>query len=230
MAKRPLDRPGILSLVGERAKHVRVSLQLTGCYCSADYRRRLAALGSASLMMLLGLTLAVTVIRANVTPHTMAMVRGDDRLATAPMMEAIAPSDAQIAYVLARFVRNVKSLSVDPIVVRANWDDALDYVTARGHECSMPMPAMKVHSRKSDSAQSRSPSPKLNEQPKMLSRFAGKNGLSKPTRRTSCERFMGAVSIVFSSQNAPRLISKNPFGLYVDRFTWGRDSIGDASR
>jgi type IV secretion system protein TrbF len=47
-------------------------------------------------------------------------------------MEAAAPSDAEIAYVLVGFVTNVRSLSVDPVVVRANWIDALDHVTARG--------------------------------------------------------------------------------------------------
>ncbi len=44
------------------------------------------------------------------------------------------------------------------------------------------------------------------------------------------ERFMATISIVLSSASMPRLISKNPLGLYVDRFTWWRDSIGDASR
>jgi type IV secretion system protein TrbF len=44
-------------------------------------------------------------------------------------MEAAAPSDAEIAYVLAGFVTNVRSLSVDPVIVRANWIDALDHVT-----------------------------------------------------------------------------------------------------
>jgi len=38
----------------------------------------------------------------------------------------------QIAYFLARFVSNIRSLSVDPIVVRSNWLDALNYVTDRG--------------------------------------------------------------------------------------------------
>jgi hypothetical protein len=41
---------------------------------------------------------------------------------------------------------------------------------------------------------------------------------------------MGAVGIVFSSPNTIRMMTKNPLGLYVDRFTWWRDSIGDASR
>jgi type IV secretory pathway TrbF-like protein len=93
---------------------------------------RVAALGSASLVALLGLTFAVSVVRANVTPHTVATARADDPLAALPKMEATARSDAEIAYVLAGFIRNVRSLSVDPVIVRANWIDALDHVTARG--------------------------------------------------------------------------------------------------
>lgn len=42
------------------------------------------------------------------------------------------PSDAQIAYFVARFFKNVRSLSTDPVVVRANWTDALGYVTDCG--------------------------------------------------------------------------------------------------
>ena|SRR5215475_14204497 len=30
------------------------------------------------------------------------------------------------------FIKNVRSLSIDRVVVRANWIDALDYVTPRG--------------------------------------------------------------------------------------------------
>ena len=87
---------------------------------------RLAGAGSVSLAALLGLTLAVSVVRANVTPYNATSARRDEPLAILPRMEASAPSDAQIAYVLARFVKNVKSLSVDPVVVRASWIDALD--------------------------------------------------------------------------------------------------------
>jgi hypothetical protein len=42
------------------------------------------------------------------------------------------------------------------------------------------------------------------------------------------ERFTGALSILFSAPSTARLISKNPLGLYVDSFTWRRDSIGGA--
>ncbi len=42
------------------------------------------------------------------------------------------PADAQIAHHLARFVTLVRSLSIDPIVVRQNWLDAYDYTTDKG--------------------------------------------------------------------------------------------------
>ena len=53
-----------------------------------------------------------------------------DRVNAAPVNLAIephAPSDAQIAFFLARFIRNIRSLSTDPIVVRANWREALEF-------------------------------------------------------------------------------------------------------
>lgn len=42
------------------------------------------------------------------------------------------PTDAQIAYHLARFITDVRSLSIDPVVVRQNWLDAYGYTTDQG--------------------------------------------------------------------------------------------------
>jgi type IV secretion system protein VirB5 len=91
---------------------------------------RLAALGSTALSALLALTLAIAAGRASVTPYIVEVDRLHD--ARAINADPGVPSDAQIAYFLARFVNNVLSLSVDPIVVRANWLDAPNYVTDRG--------------------------------------------------------------------------------------------------
>src|SRR3546814_13336987 len=41
-------------------------------------------------------------------------------------------TDVQIGYHLARFVTIVRSLSIDPVVVRDNWLEAYDYTTDRG--------------------------------------------------------------------------------------------------
>ena len=49
--------------------------------------------------------------------------------AVGPAVETYKPSDAQIAFHLARFVDNVRSLSIDPVVVRQSWLTAYDFVT-----------------------------------------------------------------------------------------------------
>ena len=46
-------------------------------------------------------------------------------------MQDYEPTDAQIAFHLARFITNVRSLSIDPIVVRQNWLAAYDFATDR---------------------------------------------------------------------------------------------------
>ena len=193
-------------------------------------RWQLAALGSASLRALLALTLAASVVRANVTPYTVATAPHDEPLAVLPKMEATAPSAAQIAYVLARFVTNVRSLSLDPVVVRANWIDALDHVTARGARMlnayardespftkigrrTVTVVVTKVERAVEDAFE-------IRWEERILE-------TSVPVKR---ERFAGVISIVFSFPNTPALINRNPLGLYVDRFTLWRDSITDASR
>ena len=42
------------------------------------------------------------------------------------------PTDPQIAWHLARFIEEVRSIPADPVVLRQNWLDAYDYVTDKG--------------------------------------------------------------------------------------------------
>jgi type IV secretory pathway TrbF-like protein/predicted MFS family arabinose efflux permease len=190
---------------------------------------RLAAMGSVSLAALLALALAASVVRADVTPYAVAAARGDERPAILPKKEATAPSDAEIAYVLAGFIKNVRSLSVDPVVVRANWIDALDHVTARG-------------ARTLDAyARDESPFAKIGRRTvtvvvTKVVRAAGdafeirwEERISETDAAVKRERFMGAVSIVFKSPNVAGAISSNPLGVYVDSFTWQRDPIAGAT-
>jgi type IV secretory pathway TrbF-like protein/predicted MFS family arabinose efflux permease len=190
---------------------------------------RVAALGSASLVALLGLTFAVSVVRANVTPHTVATARPDEPLAVLRKIEAATPSDAEIAYVLAGFVTNVRSLSVDPVIVRANWIDALDHVTARGARMLNAYardenPFMKIGRRIVTVVVT-----KVVRAAEDAFEIHWEERVLETGAPVKTERFMATISIALSSPSMPRLISKNPLGIYVDRLTWWRDSIGDAS-
>jgi len=184
---------------------------------------RLAGLGSASLAALSAVILAVSVVRANIRHDIVATARGDARLAVLPKMEATAPSDAQIAYVLARFVKNMRSLSADPVVVRANWIDALDHVTERGRG------ALNAHAR------DESPFARIGRQTITVEaievRRASANAFDIRWKEQTfengavvkSEHLMGVLSIAFKSPNGAGAIGRNPFGVYVDSFTWRRD-------
>jgi type IV secretory pathway TrbF-like protein/predicted MFS family arabinose efflux permease len=184
---------------------------------------RLAGLGSASLTALLGLTFAISVVRANVLPPAVVTARRGEIFAVLPKIENT-PSDAQIAYALADFVRDIRSLSADPVVVRANWTDALDHVTVHGAQ------ALDVYAR------DETPFDKIGRRTvTVLVTKVVRTGqdtfevrweeqIVKNNMAIRRERFMAAISIALSSPNAHALITKNPLGLYVDRFTWSQDS------
>jgi type IV secretory pathway TrbF-like protein/predicted MFS family arabinose efflux permease len=182
---------------------------------------RLAGLGSASLTALLGLTFAISVVRANVLPPSVVAVRRDELFAVLPKIENTR-SDAQIAYTLTDFIKNVRSLSVDPVVVRANWTDALDHVTARGAQAldayvRNENPFDKIGRRTVTVLVTKIMRTAIDTFEVCWEETAVENSMA--VRR---ERFIAAISIVFSSANTSGLIIKNPLGLYVDKFTWSR--------
>jgi type IV secretory pathway TrbF-like protein/sugar phosphate permease len=191
---------------------------------------RVAALGSTGLCSLLGLALAISVGRASVTPYLVEVPRLDGAPAINPVMGTNAPSDAQIAFFLSRFVKNVRSLSVDPVVVRASWMDALNYVTDRGAQTL------------NDYARDADPFTKIGVRPITVEMIyvvrASTDSFEMRWKEQTYEkgviaktdRFTGVANLVFKSPNTIETISKNPLGLYVNAFNWSRDSRVGESR
>ena len=183
---------------------------------------RLAALGSTSVCALLGLACAVSAGRATVTPYVVEIARQGTHPID-PGTATSAPSDAQIAFFLARFVKNVRSLSVDPIVVRASWMDALNYVTARG--------ARSLN----DYARDASPFDKIGVRPITVEiiyivRASGNSFEIRWKEQTyenrgvlKTDRFTAVANVLFRPPNTTETISENPLGLYIDTFKWWRD-------
>jgi type IV secretion system protein TrbF len=92
---------------------------------------RLMAFGCLGLVGGLGLQLAVLSTTSRVTPYVVEVERDGAIRAVAPAVEHYDPSDAQIASELARFIENVRGISIDPVVVKQNWLKAYDYATDR---------------------------------------------------------------------------------------------------
>lgn len=184
-------------------------------------RWRFVALGSTSLSMLLGLAVVISAGRTEIVPHVLEVERLSGSRAANPASST--PSDAQIAYFLARFVKNVRSLSSDPIVVRANWMDALNYVTDRGaqalndyarnanpfmHIGSRPVTAEVLYVvRASDSS----------------FEVRWKEHTYETGAIAKSENFTGIAEVIFEPITTAEML-RNPLGLYVHAFTWSRDN------
>jgi type IV secretory pathway TrbF-like protein len=97
---------------------------------------RFMAFGCLTLALLMAGGLVWRSAQSIVTPYVIEVDNAGQVRAVGEAATPYKPSDAQIAYHLARFITLVRSLSIDPIVVRQNWLDAYDYTTDKGAACS----------------------------------------------------------------------------------------------
>jgi type IV secretory pathway TrbF-like protein len=70
--------------------------------------------------------------RGTVTPWVVQIDRLGQGQAVAPAVADYRPTDPQIAWHLARFIEEVRSIPADPVVLRQDWLDAYNYVTDKG--------------------------------------------------------------------------------------------------
>jgi len=93
---------------------------------------RLMAMGGLALTVGLSAALVWQSLQSRVTPYVVEVDRLGEARAVAPASAAFQPSDAQVAWFLSRFISNVRSRSLDPVLMRTNWLQAYDFVSRRG--------------------------------------------------------------------------------------------------
>lgn len=186
---------------------------------------RLMAFGCLALSLGLSGGVIWQAGRSTITPYVIEVDRLGDVRAVGPAAEAYEPSDAQIAYHLARFIENVRSISIDPIVVRQNWLRAYDYATTQGAntlneyaratepfsrvgKLTIAVEVASVVRSSSDSFDVR-----WREQ-------AFENGSLAGTTR-----YTAVLSIVMQRPRTEEALRKNPLGIYVHGLNWSKDLI-----
>ena len=93
---------------------------------------RLMAFGGLALSTGLAAGLLWQSLQSRVTPYVVAVDKLGEAVAVAPADSEYRPTDPQIAWQLGRFISNVRSISLDPVLMRDNWLSAYDFVTGRG--------------------------------------------------------------------------------------------------
>ena len=93
---------------------------------------RLMAFGSLILSAGLASALVWQSTRGTITPWVVQVDHLGQAQAIAPATAGYQPSDPQIAWYLANFIQDVRSIPDDPIVIRQDWLQAYDFTTTAG--------------------------------------------------------------------------------------------------
>lgn len=93
---------------------------------------RWAAFGSLALAAGLSGGLLWQSLQSRVVPYVVEVDRLGEARAVAPADATYHPTDPQIAWFLSHFISAVRSVSLDPVLMRANWLSAYDFTTKRG--------------------------------------------------------------------------------------------------
>src|SRR5690242_9884592 len=71
-------------------------------------------------------------LQSRVVPYVVEVDRLGEARAISPAEVAYHPTDPQVAWHLARFIEHIRSISLDPVLMRSDWLSAYDFVTDRG--------------------------------------------------------------------------------------------------
>lgn len=93
---------------------------------------RLMAFGCLGLTSALSGGLLWQSLQSRVVPYVVEVDKLGEARAIAPADKDYQPTDSQVAWFLSRFIEHVRSVSLDPVLMRRDWLSAYDFTTKRG--------------------------------------------------------------------------------------------------
>lgn len=184
---------------------------------------RLACFGALGLSTLLASGIIWQASRGTITPWVVQVDRFGEAQALAPADAAYRPSDPQIAFHLARFIENVRSIPADPVVLRQNWLRGYDFTTARG--------ALALN----DYARNNDPFAQVGKLQVAVDvssvirasddsfRIAWIERRYEDGSLAATERWSAIVTVAIQSPRTPDALRKNPLGVFVTALNWSKE-------
>ncbi|BBD97427.1 conjugal transfer protein TrbF [Sphingobium amiense] len=191
---------------------------------------RLMAFGTLALSSAMASGLVWQSLQSRVVPYVVEVDRLGEARAVSQAEADYQPTDPQIAYQLARFIENVRGVSLDPVLMRRNWLQAYDFASERG--------AIFL----GEYARARQPFARIGEQTASVQVTsvlrASHRSFQVKWTETEYERGSQAGSsrwtaILTTVTKVPRTaddLRRNPLGVYVDAIDWSREIEDDASQ
>lgn len=161
--------------------------------------------------------------RGTITPWIVEVDKLGQAQTVAPATADYRPSDPQIAFHLARFIEQVRSIPADPVIVRENWLRAYDFTTDRG--------AMALN----DYARTNDPFAKIGriqiatEISSVIRASPDSFRVAWVERRyqdgslAATERWSAILTITVQPPRDPERLKKNPLGVYVNAINWSKE-------
>jgi len=191
---------------------------------------RLMAFGGLFLTIGLSAALVWQSMQSRVVPYVVEVDRLGQAQAVAPATTDYRPTDPQIAWHLGRFIANVRSRSLDPVLMRENWLSAYDLATERaslflGEYARADNPFADV-GRHTVSVQVTSVvrASDTSFQVKWTEQEYERGSLANTSRWTAM------VTVKIQPPRSADVLRKNPLGLYVDAIDWSRELDSPADR
>ncbi|RIJ14124.1 conjugal transfer protein TrbF [Henriciella mobilis] len=184
---------------------------------------RLAALLAIAMSAMLAAGLVWRSTQSYVTPYVIELSSEGAVRAVGPADATYEPTDAQIAYHLAAFIKNTRSVSIDPIIVRQNWLQAYAYATDRAAS------TLNTYAQENDpfaEIGTRSVSVDVSSVVR-----ASDDSFTLRWRETTFrngaemgrENWTATLSIISDAPRDAETLHQNPLGLYVHGINWSKD-------
>jgi type IV secretion system protein VirB5 len=184
---------------------------------------RLMAFGSLALSIGLGGGLLWRSTQSRVVPYVVEVDRLGEARAVSEAEAAYHPTDPQIAWHLARFVTDVRSISLDPVVTRENWLEAYAYTTRRGAQF------LSDYARSADpfaGIGERTVSVQVTSVVRASDRSFQVKWLETVYERgsqASRSHWTAILTVVVKPPSSAEVLRQDPLGLYVDAIDWSRE-------
>ena len=184
---------------------------------------RLAFFGMLGFSGLLAAGLVWQSARGTVTPWVVQVDRLGQAQAISPAVADYRPTDPQIAWHLARFIEEVRSIPADPVVLRRNWLEAYDYVTDKGAL------ALNDYARTADPFAQIGKAQVSVEISSVIRASDDSVRVAWVERRyvdqalASTERWSAILTIALQTPTDADRLKKNPLGVYVHALNWSKE-------
>ncbi len=184
---------------------------------------RLMAFGSLALSAGLSAALVWQSLSGSIVPWVVQVDKLGQAQAVAPATADYQPNDAQIAFYLARFIEQVRSIPADPIIVRQNWLRAYDFTTQAGAV------ALGDYARANDPFSKVGKSQIAVEVSSVIRASPSSFRVAWIERRyqdgslASTERWSAILTVAVQPPRDADTLRKNPLGIYINAINWSKE-------